>query len=237
MSRAPTSTSLRRQTDGMTLADSTSPRTIAEALPVFIRHGSPFILAVSLMLSLAVRFAIAGWSLLDLVPALAVFLFWPIQEWLIHVHILHFKPFSVRGRTIDFRVPRKHREHHRQPWNYEILFIPMHSFVYSLPALVIIWTVLTPSAGLAWTAISVHLALALHYEWIHFLIHTRVQPRLAFYQRLWRNHRLHHFKNERFWYGVTRLEADRLLGTSPVANDVPLSRTCRNLHAAAADAV
>jgi hypothetical protein len=227
---------LQRQNDGMTLAAGTSPRTLGEAFPVFVRHGSPFILSVCLLLSLALRVSMGGWRMWDLVPALGVFLVWPIQEWLIHVHILHFKPVTLWGRKVDFRVPRKHREHHQQPWNYEILFIPMHSFTYSIPLLILLWTTIAPTAALAWTAITVHLALALHYEWVHFLIHTRVQPRSGFYQRLWRNHRLHHFKNEHYWYGVTRLAGDRILGTAPAAGEVPLSRTCRNLHAATTEA-
>jgi hypothetical protein len=236
MSHTHSEYTLQRQNDGMTLAAGDSPRTIAEALPVFLRHGSPFILLIAIVVAVAVRLLLGAWSWWDLVPAAAIVAAWPIQEWLIHVYILHFKPFALWGRTIDFRVPRKHREHHQQPWNYEILFIPMHSYIYSLPLLALLWTGLTPNAALAWTAIAVHLVLALHYEWIHFLIHTRVQPRLGYYQRLWRNHRLHHFKNEHYWFGVTRLEADRLLKTSPAAGEVPLSKTCRNLHAAGAAA-
>jgi hypothetical protein len=73
------------------------------------------------------------------------------------------------------------------------------------------------------------LLLTLHYELIHFLIHTRVQPRTALYRTLWRNHRLHHFKSEHYWYGVTRIEGDWLLGTAPVAKDVTTSSTCRAL--------
>ena len=34
------------------------------------------------------------------------------------------------------------------------------------------------------------------YEWIHFLIHTAYRPRTSVYKAIWRNHRLHHFKNE-----------------------------------------
>ncbi|MGH7286829.1 MAG: sterol desaturase family protein [Myxococcota bacterium] len=55
--------------------------------------------------------------------------------------------------------------------------------------------------------------LALRYEWIHFLIHTRYRPRTSWSRRLWRNRLRHHFRNERHWYGVTMLAADRLLGT------------------------
>jgi hypothetical protein len=191
---------------------------------------------LALVAAACVRATLGGWSWWDLLPAAAVIVAWPIQEWLIHVFILHFKPLSFGARTIDFRVPRKHREHHQQPWNYEILFIPLHSYLYGLPLLILLWTSVTPEARLGWTAVTVHLVLTLHYEWIHFLIHTRVQPRSGYYQRLWRNHRLHHFKNENYWYGVTRLEGDRLLRTAPTAGEVPLSRTCRNLHAADASA-
>jgi hypothetical protein len=224
---------VQRQADGVALASVTSPRNVSEALPIFLRHGSPRILLVALALSVGVRFWLGEWSPWDVVPVVAIAFLWPLQEWLIHVFILHFRPFRLLGRKIDFRVPRKHREHHRQPWNYEILFIPMHSWLYTLPLLIFIWGTVMPSAPLTWTAIITHLTLTLHYEWVHFLIHTRVQPRLGYYQRLWRNHRLHHFKNEHFWYGVTRLEADRLLRTAPVADAVPLSSTCRDLHATA----
>ena len=44
-----------------------------------------------------------------------------------------------------------------------------------------------------------------------------------------RNHRLHHFKNEHYWFGVTMLGADRLLRTAPQAEDVERSPTARTL--------
>lgn len=219
------------------LAALSSPRTVREALPIFLRHGSPFVLLVALSVALGVRWHLGAWSLWDIVPVVVLLAFWPFQEWLIHVYILHFRPFTLWGKKIDFRVPRKHREHHRQPWNYDILFIPLHSYLYSLPLLVLLWVALMPTAALAWTAVVVHLALALHYEWIHFLIHTRVRPRWRYYQRLWRNHRLHHFKNERYWHGVTRLAGDRFLGTAPAPESVPLSRTCRSLYEGGAPAI
>jgi hypothetical protein len=231
MSRAALIGDVQRQSDGMTLAAASSPSTIRQALPIFLRHGSPLILVIAAVVVFSVRWHLGAWSYLDLVPAVILVALWPIQEWLIHVFILHFRPFRLAGWTFDFRVPRKHREHHREPWNYEILFIPMHSYLYSLPLLVLLWIGLAPSPQLAWTGIGVHMLLALHYEWVHFLIHTRVQPRTQYYRRLWRNHRLHHFKNEHYWFGVTRLEADGVLRTAPAGNEVPLSSTCRELNA------
>jgi hypothetical protein len=67
---------------------------------------------------------------------------------------------------------------------------------------------------------------------VHFLVHTRWRPRWRPYQVLWRNHRLHHYKNEHFWFGVTRLAADRWLGTQPARDAVATSPTCRTLGVA-----
>lgn len=229
---APPDASSGRYTRGAgTLAAADSPDTLAKALPIFLAHGSPRILIAALALAVAYRLSLGGWSWWDLAPVAGLLLFWPIQEWLIHVNILHFRPFRLFGREWDFRVPRKHREHHRDPWNYDILFIPMHSFLYSIPLLIGLWVVITPTPALAWTGIATHFLLALHYEWIHYLVHTRVRPKTRFYQHLWDNHRLHHFKNERYWFGVTRTEGDWLLGTAPNARAVETSATCRNLLA------
>jgi sterol desaturase/sphingolipid hydroxylase (fatty acid hydroxylase superfamily) len=146
------------------------------------------------------------------------------------VGVLHFRPRRLGRLTLDPRVPRAHRAHHADPYAIPLVFIPLHAFAYALPILVALCFLLTPSAPLALSALAVYLVLALHYEWIHFLVHTRVWPRTRAYQRLWRNHRLHHFKNENYWYGVTRLRGDRLLGTAPDARAVETSPTARALH-------
>jgi len=215
--------------DARSLAESNSPQTLAEALPVFLRHGSPRIVLGAAAIAVVARLGMGGWSIGDLVAVLALSAYWPLQEWLIHVFILHFRPVQMFGRTLDFRVPRKHRAHHQRPWDIPILFIPMHSFIYALPLLVGLWLLLAPTLAIAMTGIAAHLLLSAHYEWVHFLVHTRVQPRTALYQRLWRNHRLHHFKNEHYWFGVTMLSGDRLLRTAPAVKDVPTSPTARSL--------
>jgi hypothetical protein len=210
-------------------AAGTTPGTIREALPVFLAHGSPRVLLGALGLALGARLAVGGWSAWDLVPPAVILAVWPLQEWLIHVGILHWKPRRIGGRELDFRVPRAHRAHHAAPYDIPLVFIPFHAFLYSLPLLAALCFALTPTPALALTSLAVYLLLALHYEWIHFLIHTRVWPRSRAYQRLWRNHRLHHFKNEHYWYGVTRLRGDRLLGTAADAGAVETSPTARLL--------
>jgi len=46
---------------------------------------------------------------------------------------------------------------------------------------------------------------------------------------MWRNHRLHHFQNENYWFGLTMLSGDRLLGTLPSGNRAVHSQTVMNL--------
>ena len=227
---------LMADADAGAASPSDVPGTLREAIPVFLKHGSPRILIACLGIALAVRIAVGAWSAWDFAPLAGLLLYWPIQEWLIHVFILHARPKHFCGRTIDFRVPRKHRAHHRDPWRLDLLFIPIHSFVYSIPILVGLWFAVAPTTPLALTGIAAHLALALHYEWVHYLVHTRVQPRHAYYQRLRKSHRLHHFKNEHYWFGVTMLAGDRLLRTAPDLATVPTSPTARSLEHAESDA-
>ena len=68
------------------------------------------------------------------------------------------------------------------------------------------------------------------YEWVHFLIHTAHRPRSRYYRSIWRNHRLHHFKNEHYWHGITNTVADHVLHTAPDQRDVPRSRNARTLQ-------
>jgi hypothetical protein len=85
-----------------------------------------------------------------------------------------------------------------------------------------------PWAPLA-SALVTGYVLVFAYEWTHFLIHTAYRPRSEVYRSIWRNHRLHHFKNENYWHGVTQNVSDRVLGTNPDHRDVRRSKTARTL--------
>ena len=68
-------------------------------------------------------------------------------------------------------------------------------------------------------------------QWSHFLIHTPYVPRTRWYRTVWRNHRLHHFKHEGYWMGVSSNLGDRLLRTNPDQRSIPKSPTARTLGA------
>jgi sterol desaturase/sphingolipid hydroxylase (fatty acid hydroxylase superfamily) len=86
-----------------------------------------------------------------------------------------------------------------------------------------------PVATLASAALAGYLAVGA-YEWCPFLIHTAYRPRSRYYHSIWRAHRLHHFKNEHYWHGITSTIGDRVLGTFPDQAAVPRSRTARTLR-------
>ena len=74
-------------------------------------------------------------------------------------------------------------------------------------------------------------AIMAAYEWIHYLVHSDYRPRSRWYRSVWRNHRLHHYKNEHYWFTVTSAgTADRLFGTYPDPTTVAKSPTATNLH-------
>ena len=72
-------------------------------------------------------------------------------------------------------------------------------------------------------------AMAVLYEWSHFLIHTDYKPKTRMYRHLYDNHRLHHYRNEKYWFGITNTLADEVLGTAPDKADVPVSPTAKNI--------
>ncbi len=159
---------------------------------------------------------------------LAVLLGWPLLEWLIHVHVLHFRPRTVLGLRIDLMNARRHRAHHLDPWRFERAFVPVPSllliqFTFLAIAAIGPWPAL-------WTGAAAITVLALRYEWVHYLCHIRYCPHSHRYRTLVQNHRRHHFKSEKHWLGVSMLGGDRLLGTDDDPGDVAHSPTVRTIH-------
>ena len=67
------------------------------------------------------------------------------------------------------------------------------------------------------------------YEWVHYIVHTSHRPKTALMRRIRRNHRWHHYKNERYWFAFTVPRIDTLLRTDPDPKDVELSPTARGV--------
>jgi hypothetical protein len=189
-------------------------------------------LAVTLAATLTVRVVVGDWQITDaLVPVVMLSAF-PFFEWMIHVFLLHWRPRRVGGVTIDPLLARKHREHHIDPRNAALVFIPWQALLWVIPTTVAVAALLFSRLGLGLTYLAFAVTLGLAYEWTHYLTHSDYKPKRALYRAVWHNHRLHHYKNEHFWFTVTSSgTADRVLHTYPDPATVSSSPTAKNLHA------
>lgn len=206
-----------------------SPRTAAEALLTFALHPSALILAsVSLAgLLWRVRMGPLGWA--DAVLAVVLWAVFPFIEWLIHVHMLHFRPRRIGRFTLDFYLPKTHRRHHADPWNLDWVFVPRHVHGLVLAAMAVSLWLAGEWRPLLMSAFVVFLLQGLHYEWVHYLSHISWRPRVAYCERRVLAHRWHHFRNETLWWGVSRGWADQVLHTAPDARDVARTDTTTDL--------
>jgi hypothetical protein len=212
----------------MACSDTSALTTYPQALRAWLHFPSPWLLLGFAGLALLLRLDFAPWQWPDLLWMGAGLAVWPWVEWTLHRYVLHMKPWRWRGRSWDLAWSRKHRAHHRSPTDPRLILLPpvLHLVAGGLLLLLALSSP-APQIGLS-IVCGVALA-ALNYEWTHFLVHTRVRPQLRYYQNLFRAHRLHHFRNENYWYGFTLSSVDRVMGTGPVAESVQRSEHCHDL--------
>ncbi len=206
---------------------------LGEAGRTFVRHPSPWMIGGT-VIGAAVARALAGdlrWT--DALVPVVLLAAMPFVEWVIHVLVLHWKPRRVGPVALDPLLARKHRAHHADPRAIPLVFIPWQALLWVLPSLALAALVAFPRIGLGLTFLVTVTALLSVYEWTHYLLHSDYRPRSKAYRAIWRNHRLHHYKSEHYWFTVTTAGiADRVLGTYPDPSEVETSPTVRALHAA-----
>ena len=207
-----------------------NPKTGREFITAFYGHLSPRILTVLVVALVGLRIYFGNWSYADLIAPLAILAFWPVLEWLIHVHLLHMKPFTLFGKTVDLNVGRTHRAHHVNPSDLSDITVNKEVFPTVVPILFLLAYWLMPSVELATGALAAFFALSWHYEFCHFIGHTAWCPPINYYRRRQRMHRLHHYRDERLWWGVSTGLGDVLLGTAPDVKSVEKSPTVHNVH-------
>jgi Fatty acid hydroxylase len=210
---------------------------------LFVKQATPPLLGSALLIAIVLRIILGQFDWRDLVVALGVIAAMPVIEWLIHVYLLHARPVTIRGRSHEFIAAREHREHHEAPALLDGVLIPTYAVVIFIAQIALItWALSFPihvvlggdRLAHAATGLVISYALLFVYEWCHFLIHTPYRPRSWYYRSIWRGHRLHHFKNEHYWFGVTSTLGDHLLRTAPEQSTVKKSGTARTLGARSA---
>ena len=216
---------------------STGLATKRAAARAFVASGSAHVLLPVVAILVGLRLVIGDWGRGDIVVALAVVVLTGFVEWFIHLFVLHAAADAWTSRRLG--TGSGHRQHHLDPPDLTWLVLPRLDaaiFVVVLGLWSAAW-----AAPLAWaiggnvvastvTAVALAAIGLAHYEWTHLLAHAAYRPTSRYYARLARNHRWHHYRNERYWLGVTSNLGDRVLHPLPAdRGDVPLSDTARTL--------
>ena len=150
-----------------------------------------------------------------------------ISEYTTHRFFFHMK--APKNPLFLKFMKRIHYDHHEDPNNLKLLFLPLW---YSIPQLIILIGIVTVLTGQFLLGVVVFIGAAstmLYYEWTHYIAHRPYQPKTAWGKWMKKLHLLHHFKNENYWYGVTNPSLDYLFGTMKDGNKVSKSETARKL--------
>jgi sterol desaturase/sphingolipid hydroxylase (fatty acid hydroxylase superfamily) len=202
-------------------------RTKSDTLRFFVKQSSPQILIFVGTILSAARVMLGRLSLDDLLVLAIVPTLWHIQERLIHEYLLHPKRRTLLPRRMLRRTSRHHRRHHLDPWRTDTLFITSSAYLFTVPTVALTSLAVTRDVRLALSATFAYFATLLVYEWAHCLIHTSYVPRTRWFQRRWKNHRLHHFRNSRYWFGITSPFWDSLFRSRPNPSHVQIAKNWR----------
>jgi hypothetical protein len=209
-------------------------RSLGQAADLFAHRRSAQLFVGAAAATTAARVTLGRWSRRDAATVAGIVAARPFAEWAIHRFVLHVSPFEVRGRQVD--PGAAHRRHHRDPADVDfVLVAPRYARDYVVAWAAVAGVVAGALPGRrrrlrpALSGLAVAYASLVAYEWTHLLIHTAYRPRRRWFRQRRSQHRLHHFRNEHDWFGVSTDLADRVLGTRPPVRSVALSPTARSL--------
>ncbi|HTJ26882.1 MAG TPA: sterol desaturase family protein [Candidatus Limnocylindria bacterium] len=191
----------------------------------FVRHGSNAVLLV-LAGILAVLFGGGALAFVPLAVVVGALVFF-VSEYTTHRFLLHARP--VRQPFVLGLQHRLHYDHHRDPSDLRLLFLPLW---FAVPVVVLYLAVayaITRAPGTSASALFGAVVALLYYEWVHYVAHVPFVPRTRFGRWIKKYHLLHHFKNERLWFGVTNPSMDVLGGTYRRSDQAPRSISTRIL--------
>lgn len=134
-------------------------------------------------------------------------IFWTLFEYVMHRFVFHYMAESDRARRIIYVM---HGNHHHYPRDRERLFMPpVPSLILSSILFFMQYGVMGNNAFIFFPGFIMGYLM---YGSMHYAIHAW-NPPFRWMKPLWRNHHLHHYKDEGKGYGVSTTLWDRVFGT------------------------
>ena len=138
--------------------------------------------------------------------------FWSFFEYVIHRYVFHFMAESERATKIVYLI---HGNHHEYPRDKQRLFMPA---VPSIILATVVFSMMYFFASLIGVTTGVFSFFPgfmlgyLMYGTMHYAIHAW-NPPFKWMKPLWRNHHLHHYKEQAKGFGVSSTLWDHVFGT------------------------
>lgn len=133
--------------------------------------------------------------------------FWTFFEYIMHRFVFHFVSEKPLGKRIIYVM---HANHHEYPRDKQRLFMPpVPSLILSSLIFLLLYAIMQKSAMSFFPGF---LLGYLMYGSMHYAIHAWT-PRYKWMKPIWRNHQMHHYKNEHQGFGVSSHLWDLVFGT------------------------
>ncbi|MDF2382849.1 sterol desaturase family protein [Nostoc ellipsosporum NOK] len=133
--------------------------------------------------------------------------FWSFFEYLAHRFLFHWVSDNTRMQKFIYTL---HGNHHHYPRDKQRLFMPpVPSLIISSTILGLMYLVIGTNSFMFFPGFMLGYLL---YGSMHYAIHAW-NPPFKWMKGLWRNHHLHHYKNEHNGFGVSSTLWDHVFGT------------------------
>lgn len=133
--------------------------------------------------------------------------FWTFFEYIMHRWVFHMVAESERARRIVYVM---HGNHHHFPRDKERLFMPpVPSLIISSVLFGLMYLIMRQYAFAFFPGFMLGYLL---YGSAHYAIHAW-NPPFKWMKPLWRNHHLHHYKDDHLGFGVSSTIWDHVFGT------------------------
>jgi sterol desaturase/sphingolipid hydroxylase (fatty acid hydroxylase superfamily) len=138
---------------------------------------------------------------------LAGVFFWTFFEYIIHRFAFHWVSENPRTQRVAYVL---HGNHHEFPRDRQRLFMPViPSLIISSVVFIIMYAIMDVNVFVFFPGFLMGYLL---YASMHYAIHAW-NPPYKWLKPIWRNHHLHHYKNDDKGFGVSSHFWDKVFGT------------------------